>query len=58
MNEEVEHAFQQYFQGLFTTSSPICIDQCIDGLQRKVSQAMNEQLLKPCSLEEVSVVVS
>jgi hypothetical protein len=54
---EVEHAFLSYFQQLFSTSFPICIDQCLAGVQPKVSQAMNELLLQQCSIEEVSVAV-
>jgi hypothetical protein len=55
--DEVEKAFTSHFQHLFTTSNPICIERCLEGLFPKVTQSMNEQLLQLCSKEEVTLAI-
>jgi hypothetical protein len=35
--DEVKKAFTGYFQHLFTTSNPICIERCLEGLSPKVT---------------------
>lgn len=52
--EEVARAFTTYFQNMFTTSQPSGISECLAGLQHRVTQSMNEQLVSKFTVEEFS----
>jgi hypothetical protein len=54
---EIKEAFNEYFVKLFSLSEPTCMELCLEGVPLKVTAAMNESLLKPCTFEEVSEVV-
>lgn len=51
--DQIGETFTKYFFALFTTSSPSNFDNCLFGLQTKVSQAMNDYLLNKFTEEEV-----
>ena len=51
--EEVKNTFITYFAGLFTSVHAGDIEQCLQPLERQVSNKMNEELLKPFVGEEI-----
>lgn len=57
--EEIEGVFNQYFQTFFTSSDPSLedIDRCLTTMQPKVSNAMNKELEKPYSSNEMYVAL-
>jgi hypothetical protein len=46
-------AFINYFTGLFSSSDACDIDSCLCPIERRVTESMNEELLKPFSREEI-----
>ncbi|XP_024033484.1 uncharacterized protein LOC112095607 [Citrus clementina] len=54
--EEVEYEFCEYFAKLFTTSQPSQeeISAALEGITPRVSEAMNEQLEQPFTLEDIT----
>lgn len=50
--EEIAQAFTNYFQNLFTSSSPNGIEEFKAGLEGRVFEAMNEELIKDFMKEE------
>lgn len=52
-HEEITGATMEYFIGLFTTMSPHSIDVVLEGIKARVTEEMNELLLKPFEKEEV-----
>lgn len=52
---ELAHVFCVYFQNLFRSSNPSQhnIDQCVHQVVQRVSPAMNSELLKQYTSEEV-----
>lgn len=52
--EEIEGAFINFYQKLFTSESPTGVEECLYDKPRKVTREMNSQLLQPFSVEEVS----
>jgi exonuclease III len=55
--EDIEGAFLRHFQGLFQTSNPSNVDQCLAHLPRCVTTAMNEELLRIVEEEEILAAV-
>ncbi|XP_041026930.1 uncharacterized protein LOC121267125 [Juglans microcarpa x Juglans regia] len=51
--EEVSAKFQHFFQNLFTTSNPEGISESLLHLERKVTEEMNEALLRKYTKQEV-----
>jgi hypothetical protein len=47
-------SFFKYFQELFTGESQLEVDQCIQAVDHKVSESMNESLLAEVTVEEIS----
>jgi hypothetical protein len=54
----VQEAFTGYFQSIFTSTEPTCIEDSIATVSCQVSSQMNEQLLKEFTAEEVSIALS
>jgi len=50
----IEEAFLQYYQHLFQSNSCADVERCLSGMDSRITPEMNEELLKPCTLEEVS----
>lgn len=50
-------AFIEYYQWLFTTSSPSNIETCITTLIEKITLAMNTELLKPFIRDEIETTL-
>jgi hypothetical protein len=50
---EIEEAFVNYFQKLFTSSTPIGVDNCLQKLTGRVTQEMNLKLLQEFTRDEV-----
>jgi hypothetical protein len=51
---EIEEAFVKYFQELFTGETQLEVDQCIQAVDQKVSDLMNDSLLAEVTVEEIS----
>jgi hypothetical protein len=56
--EEVQGAFINYFQTLFTSDNAGDMNQCLQHISPRVSDEMNTSLLKPFSREEVQVALN
>lgn len=46
-----------YFKNLFTSSSPTAFQNLLQGFHARVSQEMNDRLIRHVSVEEVKEVV-
>lgn len=55
--ETVEQAFVEYFQDLFSTSSPASIDEATRAVKRSIIADMNAQLLEAFTVEEVKAAL-
>jgi len=55
---DVELAFIGYFQGLFTSTRSVGMEECLSAVQTRVTPAMNQLFLCPYSSEEVDVALS
>ena len=54
MNQEgVRGAFENYFTNLFKVGGNVNYDECLEGLEIRISKAMNESLMWPFTEEEV-----
>lgn len=51
---DIERAFLTYYQNLFWSKRLEGVDTCLASMSRRITRDMNEQLLQPCTLEEVS----
>jgi hypothetical protein len=49
---EIKEAFKGYFDHLFSTSKPLCMELCLENVSKKVTQEMNDQLLKHAHLKK------
>jgi hypothetical protein len=47
--EGIIQAFQEFFQNLFSSSSPVGVVECMAVADKKVSEEMNGALLKVCT---------
>lgn len=56
--DEIGDVFSSYFQSLFSVSGSMGLDACLELVQPRVTQVMNEKLLKPFSPEEVDTTLS
>lgn len=56
--EEVQAAFINYFSALFATKTAENIEQCLQPIERRVTEAMNRELVKPFTMEEINVAIS
>jgi hypothetical protein len=55
--EAVEEAFIDYFTKVFTSSNPTNTGECLGNLSRRVTDEMNESLLKEYTTEEVETTL-
>jgi hypothetical protein len=51
---DIEKAFVDYFSGLFLAGFAGDLEPCLKNLEARVSQAMNDELMKPFMAEEVN----
>lgn len=51
---EIEEAFVLYFQELFTGETRLEVDPCIQAVDKKVSESMNDSLLAEVTVEEIA----
>lgn len=51
--EEINHLFQNYFQGLVATLGPKGIDECLQSMDSIVTDEMNTTLLQEFTTIEV-----
>ena len=56
--EEVQSAFVNYFDGLFTSEIAGNLTPCLQPLDRRVTAAMNSLLLQPFTKEDVHFALS
>lgn len=52
--EAIEEAFVSYFQELFIGGTQLEVDQCIQALDKKVTDSMNDNLVAEVTVEEIS----
>lgn len=57
-SETIDEAFLAYFRNLFTTSDPGGMDECLEGLPRIVTDAMNYQMLKQPTTDEFNTALA
>jgi hypothetical protein len=55
--EEVGEAFVNFFQKLYTTEGTKGIDLCLEGLEMRVTEDMNEKLISEFSRDEVETAL-
>jgi hypothetical protein len=51
---DIKRAFLTYYQNLFRFKRSEEVGICLSGMARQITREMNDELLKPCTLEEVS----
>jgi len=56
--EGIETAFISYFQDLFTAGDNLMVTASIAALDRKVTEAMNQKMLEPFTVEEISAALN
>ena len=56
--ETISNAFVQYYTNLFSTSGTGNISTSLSTMERKITPAMNNELLKEFTMEEVSVALN
>lgn len=54
---EIEQAFVEHFQTILTTCRPTGIEECIAGIEGKVTQAMNNRLMARFTSMEVKAAL-
>ncbi|KAK8617470.1 hypothetical protein V6N13_080386 [Hibiscus sabdariffa] len=54
---EMLNMLGEYFDELFTSTSPLNVSPIIDKVQARISEAMNETLLQPFRSDEIKTVV-
>jgi hypothetical protein len=55
---DIEKTFVNYFSGLFSTDCAGNLDLCLTHLDKRVTRSMNESLLRPFEVEEVSFALN
>jgi hypothetical protein len=56
--KEIGRAFTKYYKGLFRSQGPVRIEVCLQYVENKVCNSMNEQLLRPFTEEEINNALS
>ena len=56
--ETISNAFVQYYTNLFSTSGTGNISACLSTMERKITLAMNNELLKEFTMDEVRVALN
>lgn len=56
--KEIGRAFTEYYKGLFRSQGPVRIEVCLQYVENKVCNSMNEQLLRPFTEEEINNALS
>lgn len=54
----IEEAFLDYFRNIFSTSNPSGLQDCLEGFPMKVTNMMNNQVLKEPSADEFSLALA
>jgi hypothetical protein len=54
----IEGAFIDYFKNIFTSQGQVGLAKCLKGLPKKVTNLMNEKLLREPTMEEFDVAIS
>ena len=52
--ESISATVVAYFQNIYTTSSPSCIEEITTTISIRITREMNEELIKPFTGEEVT----
>ena len=55
--EQIGEMLIRYYSNLFSTVNPTELDTVLSGMQPKVSDAMNIELLKPFRMEKVHIAL-
>jgi len=55
--ENIEDTFLKYYKDLFRSSRLEGVEDCLSGIACRVTNEMNVDLLKPCTLQEVSLAL-
>lgn len=56
-DETIAKVAEEYFQGMFSTSNPISMEEIFDDVQKKVTNDMNAMLIRPVTYHEIKEVV-
>lgn len=56
-HDEITAVAMDYFTNLFSTMSPQAIEEALEGMDGRVTEEMNEMLVKPYDHEEVKVAI-
>jgi hypothetical protein len=57
-HDGIEGAFIDYFKNIFTSQGQVDLAECLEGLPKKVTNLMNEKLLREPTMEEFDVAIS
>jgi hypothetical protein len=57
-DKDVGQVFTRFYQGLFTSTGTIGVETCLEGLERRVTAAMNDTLLKTFTPTEVEAALA
>ena len=55
--EQIGEMLIRYYSNLFSTTNPTELDSVLSGVEPRVSDAMNTELLKPFRMEEVQLAL-
>jgi hypothetical protein len=55
---DIHRAFVQYYTKLFTTEESVGVVKCLSGIEQRVTNDMNTQLLKEFTANEISVALA
>ncbi|XP_059439185.1 uncharacterized protein LOC132171798 [Corylus avellana] len=55
--EDIGKAFVEYFTTLFSTGQPRRMEECLEFMERRISDEMNERLLRPFMEEDVETAI-
>jgi hypothetical protein len=55
---DIENAFVQYYQELFTKREELEVAACVEALDRKVTRVMNQRLLAEFSIDQITFVLN
>jgi hypothetical protein len=57
-SDDISRAFTDYYHHLFSTSSPMDVEACVETLDVRVTNVMNEHLAQVFTVKEVSFALS
>lgn len=56
-HNQIESAFISYFSNLFKAGNVVDLDDCLDAVEKKVTDEMNSRLLAEATIEEISTAM-